>query len=127
MSGRYLLHTNVAIQLLNEKADFADREDGEYFVCTTVVGELFFGASKSARPDANRRRVLGLVEVAGLLPQDVEVAERYGAVKADLKGRGRPIPENDLWIAATALRHGVELLSRDRHFDEVEGLTVVAW
>jgi tRNA(fMet)-specific endonuclease VapC len=44
-----------------------------------------------------------------------------------LRGEGRPIPENDLWIAATASEHGLVLVTRDEHFDRVEGLLVERW
>jgi len=61
-----------------------------------------------------------------LLPHDLNTAEEYGGIKAELKRRGRPIPENDIWIAASARRHDAILVSSDRHFDEVEGLHVEA-
>lgn len=55
---------------------------------------------------------------------DVETAEHYAAVYRDLRCRGRPIPTNDMWIAATALQHGLAIFSHDGHFHEVPGLTV---
>ena len=44
-----------------------------------------------------------------------------------LRSKGRPIPENDLWIAASALRHSLDLVTRDHHFEEIDGLTVKEW
>jgi tRNA(fMet)-specific endonuclease VapC len=129
MSGKYLLDTNVAIRVLNREVDLeAQRDPGlEAFLCVTVVGELLFGAAKSARPDENRTRVEGLIDVCPLIPHDVGTAKRYGALKAELRSKGRPIPENDVWVAASALQHGLILAARDQHFRYVEGLDVEAW
>jgi Predicted nucleic acid-binding protein, contains PIN domain len=49
----------------------------------------------------------------------------YATVFAQLGRKGRPIPTNDLWLAATAMEHGAVLLTHDKHFNEVDGLLVV--
>lgn len=51
----------------------------------------------------------------------------YGQVKQRLRAKGRPIPENDIWIAATALQYGLTVVTRDGHFNEVEDLLTEAW
>jgi len=48
-------------------------------------------------------------------------------VRDRLRLKGRPIPENDIWIAAVALQHGLPLATRDDHFNEVDGLRVENW
>ena len=48
-------------------------------------------------------------------------------VKDELRQKGRPIPENDIWIAAIAREHKLVLATRDKHFDQVEGLKVDKW
>ena len=58
---------------------------------------------------------------------DLTVAREYGRLKSELKAQGTPLPENDKWIAAIALRYGLTVASRDRHFREIEGLGVVGW
>lgn len=55
---------------------------------------------------------------------DEETAERYGELFARLHAKGTPIPTNDIWIAATAIQHGLDLFTYDRHFRNVDGLTV---
>jgi tRNA(fMet)-specific endonuclease VapC len=129
MSGRYLLDTNVAIRVLNREVDLEARRDRglEAFLCVTVVGELWFGAAKSAKPSQNRARVERLLDVCPLVAQDLGTAKEYAALKAALQKKGRPIPENDVWVAASALQHGLTLAARDRHFQYVEGLDVEAW
>ena len=57
-----------------------------------------------------------------ILLHDLETADFYALVVKTLKSKGRPIPTNDIWIAANAMRHGLALYSSDRHFEEVEGL-----
>lgn len=129
MSGRYLLDTNVAIRILNQEVDLeARRSSGlEAYLSLTVVGELLFGAEKSSAPAANRAKVDRLIGLCPVAPQDLATARRYGVLKASLLGKGRPIPENDLWIAACALQHGLILATRDHHFEQVEGLAVEPW
>ena len=129
MSGRYLLDANAAIRMLNQQVDLEARRGSglEVFLCVTVVGELLFGAEKSSRPEANRARVDRLIERCPVVPQDVATARQYGVVKAMLRSKGRPIPENDVWIAASALRHGLTLVTRNGHFDSIDGLQIEAW
>jgi tRNA(fMet)-specific endonuclease VapC len=55
---------------------------------------------------------------------DAEIAAQYAIVYRELRRRGRPIPTNDMWIAASALLHGFAVFSDDRHFHEVPALHV---
>lgn len=56
-----------------------------------------------------------------------ETADWYSAVRHELRVKGRPIPENDLWIAALARQHTLEIVSRDPHFDQVDGVRRLSW
>jgi tRNA(fMet)-specific endonuclease VapC len=96
MNGRYLLDTNIAIQVLNQEVDLeSHRGRGlEVFLSLTVVGELLFGAAKSQQPAANRARVERLIDLCPLVTQDLGTAQRYGTLKADLQKKGRLDPEN---------------------------------
>ena len=58
---------------------------------------------------------------------DNETALIYGKIKADLRRKGTPIPENDIWIAASAIQHRLKLSTRDKHFLEIAGLKTLAW
>jgi tRNA(fMet)-specific endonuclease VapC len=49
----------------------------------------------------------------------------YAQLRLSLQRKGRPIPENDVWIAAVCMEHGLPLATRDAHFRHVEGLQVV--
>ena len=62
-----------------------------------------------------------------MLGCNTDTARRYGEIKNALRMRGRPLPENDIWIAAIVLQHDLTLVTRDEHFNEIESLQVVAW
>jgi len=129
MSGRYLLDTNVAIRILNNQIDLEERRDPgvAVFLSVTVVGELLFGAEKSDQPEANRSLVERLIDVCPVVPQNVDTARLYGSVKKRLQQKGRPIPENDIWIAAAALQYGLTVATDDAHFAQVEDLAIESW
>jgi tRNA(fMet)-specific endonuclease VapC len=55
------------------------------------------------------------------------MARQYGVIKNALRAKGRPIPENDIWIAAIAMQYHLTLVARDGHFQEVDGLVVGQW
>ena len=127
MSGK-LLDTNVVIALFAgeeaTRARFAGA--GPSFIPSVVLGELVFGAHKSTRVQENLARIEAFVRDVPVIPCDADVARRYGETKAKLKEKGRPIPENDIWIAAHAMEAGATLVSDDRHFEEVDGLVWAA-
>jgi tRNA(fMet)-specific endonuclease VapC len=127
--GRHLLDTNVAIAILEEELDLEQyRGSGvEVFLNTVVAGELFFGAEKSRRVEENVARIRALTLRCPVLPCDLETARYYGAVKQLLQRKGRPIPENDIWIAASARQHGLTLVTQDGHFESLEDLSIKGW
>lgn len=129
LSGKYLLDTNVAIALF--AGDLAVQEkvrNAEYIVAVPpVIGELCFGAQKSNRVTENLHKIDILVQQSIVFPCDLETAQWYGIIKNQLRRKGRPIPDNDLWIAAIAMQRGLILVTRDAHFDEVESLQIERW
>jgi tRNA(fMet)-specific endonuclease VapC len=129
MSGRYLLDTNIIIALFASDAAVKTRlaEVDEVFVCSIAIGELCFGARRSARVQDNLARVDDFASSNVVLACDTETAHRYGEIKELLRARGRPIPENDIWMAAIALQHDLILVTRDAHFEAVDGLRLAAW
>ena len=128
MAGRVLLDTNVIIAFFSgEKGVSKQFADAEVFVSSTVLGELYYGARKSAHAAANLARIEQFASSIQVLNCDAATAQLYGNIKDRLRSRGRPIPENDIWIAAVALQHGLPLATRDDHFKEVDGLRVENW
>lgn len=124
MAGSYLLDTDIAIEVLRGDRELWERirAKPEIYLSVVVLGELYYGARGSGRPVKNAERVDELKGRVTVLGCDEETARVYGELKARLKVRGRMIPSNDLWIAASALQHDLVLVSRDAHYDAVEGL-----
>lgn len=77
--------------------------------------------------DKNVERVDDFARTTTILECDLATAQEYGAIRALLRAAGRPIPENDVWIAATARQHGLTLATRDAHFAHVPALQIEAW
>jgi tRNA(fMet)-specific endonuclease VapC len=129
MSGRYLLDTNIMIALFTGETSVIDRlgQIDETFVPSIALGELYHGARKSSRVQENLMRIEEFAARNAALSCDTETARRYGEVKDQLRRKGRPIPGNDIWIAAIALQYDLTLVARDVHFREVDNLRVEAW
>jgi tRNA(fMet)-specific endonuclease VapC len=128
-SGRFLLDTNIVIALLQGDETVVSNLDHapEVFIPAVALGELFFGAAKSGRPSENTAKVERFAAGRAIVPCDLDVAREYGRLKQHLKEKGRPLPENDIWIAAMAKHHGMVLVTRDRHFREVADLHTADW
>ena len=92
-----------------------------------VLGELLLGAERSSRPEEQRAQVELLAGACELVPATAGVCGAYARVKAALMSKGRPIPENDIWIAACAIECNVTLVASDRHFREIDGLSLEEW
>ena len=128
-TGRVLLDTNIVIALFAGEA--AVRQGVEQadaiFIPVIAMGELYYGARQSARVASNVERLTAFAAAAAVLVCDSGTAAVYGELKAMLRAQGTPIPENDIWIAALARQHLLELASRDAHFTLIPGLDLVRW
>ena len=127
MNGKYLLDTNIIIALFAGDAAVQQRlrEAGQVFISSIALGELYYGAQKSMRVRDNVRRIDEFALSAPILGCDHDT--EYGRIKNRLRARGRPIPENDIWIAAQARQHRLVLVARDDHFLEVDELVLESW
>lgn len=96
----------------------------ELLLSATVLGELLAGFAFGNREAANRRELAAFLGAAGVrvAPIAESTADNYALIYGALRRRGKPIPTNDLWIAASALEHGAALLTFDAHFDAIDGL-----
>ncbi|TBR60915.1 type II toxin-antitoxin system VapC family toxin [Mastigocladus laminosus UU774] len=129
MSGEIALDTSVAVRFLNGDAVIAERVLvlPEIILPIVVVGELLFGAENSTRPLQNLPRYLEFMEACIVVPLGRETAAVYARTRLALKRNGRPIPMNDIWIAAQCLEHGWVLVTDDTDFDYVDGLILEHW
>jgi tRNA(fMet)-specific endonuclease VapC len=124
--NRIALDTNTTIAILNQLQGPSQWIQGfkEVFLPVTVVGELRFGALKSQRSMANLLRIEDFASRCQILEVRLETADVYARLRMGLRTIGRPIPENDLWIAAICVEHGLPLATSDGHFDDVKELSV---
>ena len=102
------------------------RSSAEVLVPIVVVGELLYGFRYGSRPEDNVRELrlfLGNSRV-DVVVTTMTTADRYARIASALRAKGRPIPTNDIWIAAHAMETGADLVSSDQHFAVVDGL---AW
>ncbi|RIK87181.1 MAG: VapC toxin family PIN domain ribonuclease [Planctomycetota bacterium] len=128
MPGDYLLDANIVIAIFNgDQSAVANLRQGTVFLSTIVLGELYYGAIQSSQSLENQKPLSDFADRFTVLPVSRVTSLQYGAVKGQLRRIGRPIPDNDIWIAACAREHGLILATRDEHFSYVEGLSVSRW
>jgi len=126
---RLAIDTNVYVAFKNSDADTIEvfRTCDVIGVDIAVIAELYAGFSLGSREAKNRRELEAFLNVSriNVLAHDLETAEYYALIVKKLKVKGKPIPSNDIWIAANALKHGMGLYSFDRHFEQIDGLLLV--
>ena len=125
MNGK-LVDTNVIIRFFKGQTElfslFDDME--KLYVSSVSVGELMYGAELSKKSDFNRENYFCFCKQMKVLYPDLEIAKSYGKIKASLKEKGKPIPENDIWIAATCHAADLTLITADSDFDFVDEISV---
>jgi tRNA(fMet)-specific endonuclease VapC len=125
---RLLVDTSAYSAFMRGHGDtkVALQEADEIFVNSIVLGELRAGFMKGRRRRRNEdelNRFLGSPRVK-LLDVTEETAERYAIILNSLWQAGTPIPTNDIWIAASAMEYGLELLTTDEHYQKVPQVIV---
>jgi len=129
MNGRYLLDTNIVIALFDGDARVIDRinQSEEVYIPVFVLGELFYGAYKSTKQIQNLKQIEDFQNKLDILECDKLTAKHYGEIKNDLRKKGKPIPENDIWISALAAQHQLTVISRDKHFENIKKIKLEKW
>lgn len=130
MSGNScLLDTNAIIALQRQQVQLLAllTPATDVFIPAIAIGELYFGAYNSSRVEENRRAVAAFAAQRAILNIDVQTADVYGLIKQGLRIKGRPIPENDIWIAALAVQYNLTVITNDDHFAAVDGISVISW
>ncbi len=130
---RYLLDTNICIYIKNHRpaevlARFTKLPPGKVVMSAITYGELCFGAEKSSKPKETRHILEHLIALIPVLALDVGVSTHYGKIRQYLQASGKPIGNNDLWIAAHALASKLILVTNNvAEFERVPGLRVENW
>jgi tRNA(fMet)-specific endonuclease VapC len=129
----YLLDTNHASWLMAQREPLVARlrqaqTTGDRFgISITILGELYYAVYASLRRAENLRRLQALAGALLLWPFDALAAEEFGRIQAEQKAKGRPIPPLDAQIAAVARVNDLIILTDDRHFAFVDGITIDNW
>ncbi|PIY09002.1 MAG: VapC toxin family PIN domain ribonuclease [Flexibacter sp. CG_4_10_14_3_um_filter_32_15] len=130
MNGKFLLDTNILIALFKHEKAIIEKLSEQDNICYTsfiTIGELYYGAFNSFKIEENLLQLSKLRQVIPILKSSDTTSMLYGKIKTGLKQKGKPIPENDIWIAALAKEHDLILVTRDKHFEEIEDLKVEKW
>lgn len=93
-------------------------------VNVVVLAELYSGFKGGSKEAKNRKELEQFLDSprVATLQIDEETAEFYAKIYWDLKRKGKPVPSNDIWVAASAMRHGLALFTFDDHFKNIDGL-----
>lgn len=123
------LDTNIAIAILNGDKNIIDQLGSVeiFYLPITVCGELLYGAKNSLRKEENLSANWQLIEQCEVLNVNVLIADEYSTIRQELKDKGKPIPENDIWIAAICRSNEIPLATRDKHLSYVNGLEVISF
>lgn len=102
------------------------RRAREILLPITVLGELLAGFEAGTRKQANEEELYRFLQSprVGIVPLLEATARRYAVIYGDLRRAGRPVPTNDMWIAASAMEHGAELLTTDDDFTAIARILV---
>ena len=122
-----LLDTNIIIAFLKNDPEIVKKARSlrRIHISVITVGELLYGAWNSAQRDDNLSLFRNFFDECSIIPINEETADEYAKIRFELKVNGTPIPENDLWIAATAKIHGYTLISRDIHLLNIKDIVRV--
>jgi predicted nucleic acid-binding protein len=126
---KLLLDTNRLSDALAEVEEvLVNLEAAEaIYVPVIALGEMRVGFLSGRRAAKNEERLQWFLSQVGITPIGIEpaVSHRFAEVHRELRKRGRPIPTNDLWIAAVAIEHGFVLHTRDAHFRNIPQLACI--
>jgi len=92
-----------------------------------VIGEYRYGIARSRRASIYRQWLDKLIEDCRVLDVSNQTTHHYATIAVELRQAGRPIPTNDIWIAALCRQHSLPVLSRDLHFDTIAGVKRLSW
>jgi tRNA(fMet)-specific endonuclease VapC len=125
MNGKYLLDTNIVIDLFNGKKEITDLIGtiSQIFVSHITIGELYYGSFKSRQKDENIKKIEEFAINSSIPDCNVDTSKVYGLTKSELSKKGKPIPENDIWIASIAIQYSLTLISKDLHFKNIDSLS----
>jgi tRNA(fMet)-specific endonuclease VapC len=129
MTGnRCILDTSIAIHTF--KNNFIAQQlnnFSEILISSIAVGELLYGAYRSKNTEKHLAQVHKFLLKCLVIAPDIETADFYGNIKTVLMNKGKPIPDNDIWIAAMSVQFDLPLFTSDKHFKEIENISLIPY
>ena len=124
---RLAFDTNIVIRFFKNDPVITNRLTSSpiIYLPIPVIAELLFAARNSSRPEENLKIYNEFIATCNFMSITKETANQYSITRLQLKQKGRPIPENDLWIASLCLEHSLTLVTVDAHFDNIDELDVL--
>ena len=124
-----ILDTNAVSAVLDGDADIATiaGSPGPFYLPAIVIGEYRFGLLSSMKRRRLESYFRQLVSKCAVFKVDQYTGAIYAQIRFELKQKGRPLPDNDIWIAALVRQHSLPLVSSDSHFDAVDGVQRISW
>ena len=130
---KYLLDTNTCIRYINGRAPqirehMRSLADTDIAISTVTMGEMFFGSAKSEHPKRSRAKQDAFFIRFAHLVYDEAAADEFGRIRAHLEGQGTPIGAYDMQIAATAVVHGLTVVTHNtKEFGRIPWLKIEDW
>lgn len=129
---KFMLDTNIVIYVVKRKPqavrEVFKRHQGQMCISTVTLGELIYGAERSAQPERNLADIEGLAARLEVRPFDAEAAMHFGQLRAELYSLGSPIGPYDMMIAGHARALGLTLVTNNlKEFERVPGLRFENW
>jgi tRNA(fMet)-specific endonuclease VapC len=124
-----LLDSSVVIRHFRDAKAIAAKLTAyeELYLPAPALAELYYGAYRSDRPQQHLEQIEQFLAAADVLTADQDTAKHYGKIAVQLARTGTPIPQNDIWMAALSIQCSLPLATLDRHFQLIQGLTVLFW
>lgn len=130
MTGnKILLDTNIVIEVLKGNKIFADkivRLPG-FYIPTIVLGELYTGINRVTNKAKHLKMLADFLTLCRIVHIDATTSRLYGEIMATLYKKGKPLPTNDVWIAAITKQYKFTLITKDNHFKEIKNIIVKYW
>ena len=126
---KYLIDTNIIIYYINNDRKIVNRliNKSNIYISTISVGELYFGVNVSSKKNENIKVLDKYINYFDILGTNINTAYHYATIRATLRKIGKPIPDNDIWIAAIAKEHNLIIATRDKHFLSLDFIQTENW
>lgn len=129
IGAELLLDTNAMSAIIGNQpgAERAADDYADWIIPIIAYGEYLHGVLGSTKQAENLRGLHRLSDACTFVSPNFETSEIYAEIAHELKVKGRPIPTNDIWIAALARQHGFPIMTRDTHFSHIDAVNTIGW